>query len=577
MLEKILKPKDIIDLLHREKDKTSLNLTEFKEKLRSRFFLSDASRKEFYIVLMSSTAGFDAIMDDADLVHDAKLLTLPNFSPLDQKRMHHLIWLGKAYWVSSSEQHTDRLKSEISDFLKTEHNKSWFDSIDSKIALINVITSLLYFLKSPYIDDKFLIEFLSSLFKIGRKLKKSLRATDGSTNYCAGLVAILFIGLVFLDTKDGKKLTKWSFDALQKHILEAVLKDGTHSSRDINCHLLSTELLTTAYILLRLNGYKLSDSYVERLELMYDFLDSASDKSGRCHLAGIRCNGRLFRTMSQFEISDVRDLMAIGAAIFNRDDFRTRAMRYSDLALMLLGSEGYESFSALSPVETCKSKVFKEGHFAFLRSEQNWASFDFGLVKRKTNVSSGYPMNFTVSGRNDFILNLGTNGNTLPDTMYSGRLVLMCDDAKPGRFVLESSSLVSVDLGNKEDIVEVENVLRTKKQRFFHRRRLSFNKFQRSILIEDTLSGEGKCNINMPLYFHPDLRVTRIGRNTLTLEGEEFAFLKIDNDFVLMDEPGTQPKSLLIKWSGILPFKSAIFVFITGNLDDLNHIINTSK
>jgi|GEM_PF-4107083 len=577
MLKKILNPKEVLDVFHWNKEKLNVNLTELKEKLRSRFFVSDSSRKEFYIVLMSSIAGFDAIMDDADLVHENKIYTIPNFSSFDESRMHHLIWLGKAYWVSSSEQHTERLKLEIGNFLTLQRNKDWFDSIDSKIAIINVITSLLYFLKSTHVDDKFLIDFLSFIFRHGYKLKKSLGNISDSINYCAGLTALLFIGVVFLDTREGKKWVKESFDGLQKYILDDVMKDGTHSSRDLNCHLLCTEILTTAYVLLRLNGYRVTDPYIARLELMYDFLDSALDKSGRCHLASSKCSGRLFRTSSRTERYDLRDLMAVGAAIFKREDFRTTAERYSDLALMLLGGEGYEKFSTLSPTEILRSKIFKDGHFAFFKSEQNWGCFDFGFSDEGTKRPGEGFMSFAISGVNDFVLHRTRGKDILPGPVYSGALVLKYNENELMKYTVENTSIISTMFGSKEDIIEVEKDLRTKKQRFSHWRRLSFNKVKRSFLIEDRLSGSGKFNINIPLYFNHGLKVTRIGRNTLTLEGEEFAFLKIDNEFELVSVDDTWPESLIIKWSGNLPFTNAIFIFITASLDDLNHIINTSR
>lgn len=569
--------KGILNLFHRKEDELVFDLNQFKEKLGTRFFLSDLNRKEFYIVLMSSINGFDAIMDDADLVHENKLDNLPNFSPLDQLRMHHLIWLGKAYWVSSSELHTDRLKSEIKKFLRNQHRKEWINSIDFKIAVINIITSILYFLKSPNLDNEFLINLISFLFKQGRMVKKALRNAHEPANYCAGLLVLLYIGLLFLDKKEGKKWVKDSFDALQEHILKAVLNDGTHSSHNIECHLLSTELLTTAYVLLKLNGYTISNSYTARLELMYEFIDSILDKTGKSHLLSTNHYGRLFKTTSGIEHGDLRDLMAAGASIFNRDDFRTTAQRYSDLALILLGTEGYEKFSALTPTEVRKSKIFKDGHYAFFKSEQIWASFDFGIQNDESTLSSGDSMNFAISGKNDFILNMAIDGDTPIEAIYSGAIILKEDEAKSHNPVIEDTSLIAATLESAEDIIEVERKLSTKNHKLFHQRRLSFDKVQRSFLIEDKLYGAGKHSIKMPIYFHPGLRLTRIGRNTLTLEGEEFAFLRVDNEFELIESDNGHLKFLVVKWSGHLPFKNAIFIYITGSLDDLNRIINARK
>lgn len=120
-----------------------------------------------------------------------------------------------------------------------------------------------------------------------------------------------------------------------------------------------------------------------------------------------------------------------------------------------------------------------------------------------------------------------------------------------------------------------------------HRRKLTFNKNQRTFLIEDNFIGKGRHAIDLMFHFAPGLRVTELGRNFVALEGEEFALLKFqskglpEHSFTLEKWEHSPSYGVLrdaqtarIKLDAELPLRLETFFFIISSIDDMHHLLN---
>lgn len=91
-----------------------------KLRLRSRFFVSDLNNKEFYIGMMTSLVedashktGFDAIMDDADMVHENKFSAYGSAAiSLGQKIDWHTDYKSGKRWPVSFYTKINQFKSD---------------------------------------------------------------------------------------------------------------------------------------------------------------------------------------------------------------------------------------------------------------------------------------------------------------------------------------------------------------------------------------------------------------------------------------------------------------------------------
>ena len=614
----------------------------FRKKLRERFFLSDLNRKEFYINLLTSLAGFDAILDDADLVHENKFQARgsepfsfgdkidwhldfktgtrwrPKFYsgiraigftgeadvsvPWEVSRFYQAIWLGKAYWVSRSEAHTDKFKELVVDWVKENpagYGVNWCMPQEAAIRGINITIGLLYFIGSTRIDDKFLIDILCSLFEHGVFIRYNLgRSRRDDDHYISSLVGLVYLGILFYDTESGKQWVEFARRELEREIVRRVYEDGTHIQKSMSYQRGAAEMLTASYVLLKLNGFSASSEFAGRLEKMLEFLTTATMRDGRAPNTGEADDNRLFRLKSRTDLNDHRDLLAVGASLFNRGDMKSAADGFSEMGLLLLGGEGFEKFSLVREEKDIRSEVYRHGGIAFMRTEKDFCSFDFGGigVRRRSGEAHNDLLNLTISGKNRFIVDRGSYagapGNTIRDKLrstYSHNTVIVDGteqaDVSPTRSTAEDRTrpeLLNWHSSDEQDIIEAEHhAYERLAMPVIHRRGITFNKHQRTFRVEDSLIGKGMHFIELMFHFAPELHIVSLGRNFLALEGEEFALMKFQHPFTLEDwdhSPGSgvlqTARTARVRLEANLPLRIETFIFITSSEDDMNYLLN---
>ncbi len=614
----------------------------FNQRLRERFFLSDLNKKEFYINLMTTVGDFDTIMDDADLVHENKFQTLGselysfgdkvdwhldfisgkrwdlrfhseidvaksgNSSdvkvPWEVNRFHQAIWLGKAYWLSRSETHTEKFKELASDWIENNpvgYGVNWTSPAEAAIRAVNMITGLLYFMGSTRMNDEFIMKLLCSLYEHGVFIRHNIERKLGNHDrLLSSLVGLIYLGMLFYDTKPGRSWVEFARKKLEREIANRVCEDGTDYEKSTVYQRLATEMFTAAYVLLKLNKFKISVEFSGRLEKMFEFLASATMRDGRVPNIGDGDNGRLFRLKSDIDFNDHRDLLSVGAALFGGDNLKAAAGKFSELALLLLGGEGFENFSLIKAEDRIASSIYKKGGFAFMRTENDFCSLNFSDIGMRDRGGHGHndTLSFTIAGRNPFIVDRGTfcytsdqvAGNKLRST-YSHNTVIV-DGAEQAEFAgswpakagLSSTELLEWNSSDDQDIIEAQHhAYERLSPPVTHRRKITFNKRQRTFLVEDNLLGTGPHTVEMMFHLAPELKVVGLGRNFLALEGEEFALVKFQHPFTLEEWQHSPSCGILqaartarVRLEINLPARAETFVFIIRSADDMNHLLN---
>ncbi len=627
-------------------------LATFKQKLRERFFISDLNKKEFYINLMTSIGGFDTIMDDADLVHENKFRALgaSTFSfgekidwhldfksgkrwplifydridtgepsgqetvgpdikiPWELNRFHQATWLGKAYWISHGEAHTDKFKSLVESWIEDNpvgYGINWNMPMEVAIRAMNLIVGLLYFIGSNRIDDDFLMKLLCSLYEHGIFLRYHLERTLRSGNHLiSDLVGLVYLGILFNDTNAGKRWVRFAQHELELEIFNQVYDDGTDYEKSTSYQRFVTELFAAAYVILMLNKFDVSRHFTSRLERMFDFIASATMSDGRVPAIGDSDDGRLFKLKSEIDTNDHRDILSVGAVLFDRADFKSLAGEYGDLALLLLGAEGFERFSSLQGDSRVKSAVFPKGGFAFLKTERDFCSIDIGNIGKRGRGGHGHNdvLSITISGKNPFLVDRGTYcytsdiklRNKLRSTYSHNTAVI--DEAEQAEFSglwsikkdLTSPQLLDWISTDEQGIIEAQHhAYERLPQPVVHRRKITFNKHQRTFLLEDGFIGEGEHEIELMFHFAPELKVTDLGRNFFALEGSEFALIKFHSNYLglmnlTLEDWEHSPsygvllnaKTIRLKLTAEVPVRLETFIFILNSLDDINYILN---
>lgn len=609
-----------------------------RRSLRERFFISDLNQKELYLDLMTAIAEFDSILDDADMVHENRFklsetesLTFDNgvdwhpgfekiekqemifsrrvrrISPgelcelesvLELNRFRQAIWLGKAYWISRSEAHADKFKELVVDWISKNpvgRGLNWTMPGEAAIRALNLIVGLLYFMKSTHLDEAFISRLLALLYEHGIFIRRNFELhRDNIGGRFAALAGMLCIGILFYDTKDGKRWVEFARREIEYEVHENISDDGTVQGTPFEDHCLATEALAVAHVLMKLNGYPISAGFKVRLENMFHFIATATMRDGTVPLDGKTRGARIFRMSSKMELNDHRGLLAAGAAIFGSAEARTAAGGFSELALLLLGGEGFEKYSAIAEGATISSAIYRQSGFAFMRSEKDFASFNF-RQSRNSKENSGHNdlLSFTIAGKNQFIVDRMccsspdlTLGNRFDLTIAHNTLLIdgieQADFTGPGGRGSVRPELLGWQTGEEQDSVEAQYHLRSGNAGILtHKRDITFNKHQRTFRVEDDLLGEGEHVIDMAFHFAPGLRVLDLGRNFLAIEGEEFALMKFQHPFRIEEwevSTGSAGRDLAktarVVLETSLPMRIETFIFITSSEDDMNYLLN---
>ncbi len=522
--------------------------------------------------------------------------------PWELSRFHQAIWLGKAYWISRSEAHAEKFKCLVEDWIENNpvgYGVNWVIPMEAAIRAMNLIVGSLYFIGSNRIDDDFLLRILCSLYEHGIYIRNNLeRSFRNGNHYISDLVGLIYLGIFFYDTKAGKRWVKFAHLELEHEILNQVYEDGTDYEKSTSYQRLVAELFTSAYVLLKLNRFTISADFESRLEKMFRYLNAATMRDGRVPTIGDADDGRAFRMKSEIDFNDHRDLLALGTALFGKGDLKATAKNFSEIALLLLGSGGFEKFSSLEANTKATSRLFAEGGFAFLKTERDFCSFDFGDIGMRGRGGHGHNdvLSFTIAGKNQFIVDRGTYcytcdmklRNKLRSTHSHNTAVV--DGTEQAEFArlwsvkedLTAPELLKWNSNDEQDVIEAQHhAYERLPQPVIHKRKITFNKRQRTFLIEDNFAGEGEHKIELMLHFAPNLKVTDLGRNFLALEGEEFALIKFQNPFTIEAWEHSPSYGVLqtgqtarVRALTMVPVKFETFIFILSNVDDINHILN---
>jgi len=155
------------------------------------------------------------------------------------------------------------------------------------------------------------------------------------------------LGILFQETKEGKKWLETGLNALKEEMQFQVYPDGSDFEGSISYHRLVTELFLSTTLLCLKNGISFPQWYMSRLEKMIEFVMYYTKPDGKAPQIGDNDDGRLhiLSNYGDWDRLDHRYLLSIGAVLFKRRDFKIAAGEFHEEAFWLLGEEGLISYN----------------------------------------------------------------------------------------------------------------------------------------------------------------------------------------------------------------------------------------
>jgi uncharacterized heparinase superfamily protein len=459
--------------------------------------------------------------------------------PWELSRCQHFAWLGQAYWFTEDEKYAQEFVDQVLDWIEQnppQFGVNWACTMDVAIRVVNWLWGYYFFKDSPSLDDDFLLAFLKSLLAHGQHIFCNLENQGDFTgnHYLSDLVGLVYLGILCPEFKDARRWREFGLQELEEEMFKQVYPDGIDFEASISYHRLVTEMFLSVVILAQLNGHGFSDPFMERLEKMLDFVMYITKPDGAAPPIGDNDNGRLYRLRvwdpPEREWVDFRYLLAIGAVLFEREDFAQAAGGQWEEAIWLLGERAARfrrSVEDKKPLPLrLKSRRFADAGIYVMRHEDLHMVVDAGPVGQ--NGNGGHAHNDTLS------FELYANGQTL--IVDSGTYVYTADYEARNQFRSTSyHNVVAVD-GNElnrfgevrifqlteDDLPEVHcwaidgdydflDVSHHGYERFenpvVHRRQVFLDKQDGMWIMRDLFTGDGRHRLEWYWHFAPSVRL----------------------------------------------------------------------
>jgi hypothetical protein len=472
---------------------------------------------------------FGKLLDyrNSRLVGDIKYLWEPN-------RHLHLVTLAQAYVLSGETKYYRVIREHLESWFAAcpyRMGPNWSSALEVAIRLINwsVTWQLLGGARSPLFEDaenaRFRQRWLESVYRHAQFVRGYFSLHSSANNHLIGEAAGLFIAALTWPHWPGVRAWLPSARAiLEREALLQNAPDGVNREQAVSYQQFVLDFLLLALLAGKANGQPFSSAYESRIERMLEYLGSIMDVRGNVPMFGDADDGLVVKLAQNGDFSPYRSLLATGAILFQRDDFKLKAGALDDKTRWLLGSRADALFQAQSAAQTRPPlpQTFPAGGYYILGCDFESDSeirliADAGPVGYRSIAAHGHAdaLAFTLSvGGQEFLIDPGTYAyhtqgpwrryfrgtsahNTLRvdarDQSQSGGNFMWLKKARAGCSLWSSTSERDVFEGWQDGYMRLADPV-------MHRRRIVLDKTARRVVIEDSLEMAGEHGIE--LFFH---------------------------------------------------------------------------
>jgi len=436
-------------------------------------------------------------------------------------RHAHLVTLAQAYVLSGDARYFQVIRQHLESWFAScpcPKGPNWSSTLEAALRLINwsAAWQLLGGMSAPQFADagnaRFRKQWLESIFQHAQFVRGHYSLYSSANNHLIGEAAGLFIAAV--TWPHWPHAHKWLAESREILERETVLQnapDGVNREQSVSYHQFELDLLLLALLAGRVNGHPFSAAYESRIEAMMEYLASIMDAGGNLPMFGDSDDSNVLKLAQGGGYCRYRSLLATGAILFRRGDFRAKAGALDDKTRWLFGMSADSAFWQLEgargrlPVR----RAFPDGGYYILGCDFETGNeirlvADAGPLGYQSIAAHGHAdaLAFTLSvGGTDFLIDSGTYTyfpqgpwrqyfrstaahNTLRvdgvDQSRSGGNFLWLKKAGAGCSLWRSSSASDIFEGWHDGYTQLPDPVT-------HRRRITLEKAARRIIIEDIL------------------------------------------------------------------------------------------
>jgi hypothetical protein len=488
----------------------------------------------------------------------------------------HLITLAQAYHISKNRKYLDAIKSHLTSWFEQNPylmGPNWASSLELAIRLINwgITWELIGGEDSEIFKDtdgkKLNKSWLDSIYQHVTFIHNYYSQFSSANNHLIGEAAGVYIATKFWPYWEA--FEKWGKTA--KHVLIKEARNQTYSDGVNKEQAISYQQFVLDFFLITaLIGKKAQDEfpieYWTSIEKMMEFIFSIMDVSGNVPMIGDADDGFVVRLSQEQDFCPYKSLLASGAFLFNRSDFRKKAGKVDDKTRFLLGhlAEKYDDVDAV--VSTKAKKQFPEGGYYILGFDAQTDNelqvvVDSGPLGYLSIAAHGHAdaLSFTLFyGGKEFLIDPGTYSyhankewrNYFRSTAAHNTLRVDGQDQSvmTGNFMWSEKAEVCLDKflsTSKEDIFQgSHNGYSRLSDPVRHVRTINLNKPQREMSIVDMLNCKERHQVETYWHFSENCEVKVVGSTIyVKQEGKSIQVVFEDNAKLLKYEASLSPLS----------------------------------
>lgn len=464
---------------------------------------------------------------DSKLVGDIKYLWEPN-------RHLHLVTLAQAWALTRKPQYLAAIRRQLESWFAAcppGKGPNWSSALEPALRLINwsAAWQLIGGAESPVFHGPAGIEFrrrwLESVYHHAQFVRGHFSLHSSANNHLIGEASGLFIGA--LTWPYWSRAAEWRSAARLVLEREALLqngRDGVNREQAVSYQQFVLDLLLLPMLAARDAGIPFSARYSRRIESMLEYLASIMDVGGNLPMFGDADDGAVIRLSQRGNPCRYRSLLATGAVLFRRGDFKAKAGALDDKTRWLLGVDADAAYEALAfpaaapPVR----QAFPDGGYYILGCQFETPDeirlvADAGPLGYRSIAAHGHAdaLSFTLSvGGIPFLVDPGTYAyhtegawrawfrgtaahNTVRiderDQSEQGGNFMWLAKAGAGCKVWHTAPFIDVFEGWQDGYMRLDDPV-------MHIRRIRLDKNDRRIVIDDRLQTKGAHDVE--LFFH---------------------------------------------------------------------------
>ena len=303
---------------------------------------------------------------DHTVAGDAKVAWEPS-------RHQHLVVLARAYRLTGRRCYAEKVIQQLESWIRQcpyGQGMNWRSPLELAIRIINWVWALELIVPSKVVTSHHLDRLLPVVYRHVWDISRKYSRYSSANNHLVGEAAGVFIASsYFAGFKSADAWTKESRAILMREIARQALDDGGHCELAMGYHMFVLEFFLLAGLAARSTDCDFSREYWERLERMFEFLAAFTAGGEQTPMFGDCDDGYVLDLGGDGDRA--RSLLAIGATVFERSDFKAVSGDSGEPVYWLLGDAGYKAFAKIDAAGasgSIESHAFSDSGYYLLQS-----------------------------------------------------------------------------------------------------------------------------------------------------------------------------------------------------------------